>query len=189
MEAQIARANLIFSGTGIAFTLAALSTDGTLPAHVRTRMERHALGASLTPGAIHVIAVKTLHDVDEAGRFRSGVHWKVRGSAQPQWQVAAPARSTLPCSCRSLLAASDVPCAVRPHLIILAKKADRDVLAHELGHFFGNRVHDHTPGNVMSYVAGEADVPVFTKAQVQRVQETAACLVRRGELVPSTQHP
>ncbi len=186
VKAQVARANRIFAGTGIAFAIASLTTHAAIPAHFRTRSDRHGLGSHIKPGAVQIFAVETLHDVDEADRLRSGVHWKVRGPATPPWEVSAPRSPTLSAGCQALLARSQAKCALRPHLIILAQQADRDVLAHELGHFFGNRQHDHTPGNVMSYVPGEADVPVFTTAQVARVRETAACLVREGEITPLT---
>ncbi len=57
------------------------------------------------------------------------------------------------------------------HFVILSKIAGRSVLAHELGHFFGNP-HSDVPGNVMSYQRGEG-VPFFDVPQRRRIRRFA----------------
>jgi hypothetical protein len=67
--------------------------------------------------------------------------------------------------------------------LIVSQISGRNVLAHELGHLFGNREHSDVPGNLMSYK--RADRPPFLDdAQVQRVQRTLAAMLKLGTLVP-----
>jgi hypothetical protein len=69
------------------------------------------------------------------------------------------------------------------HYVILSAISGPYVLAHELGHFFGNPRHSDTPGNLMSYTRTDA-VPFFDALQIARVQRTAKQLIKRRELVP-----
>jgi hypothetical protein len=55
------------------------------------------------------------------------------------------------------------------------------VLAHELGHFFGNRAHSDVPNNLMSYLL-TGGVPFLDARQVETVQASVAALQARGEL-------
>jgi hypothetical protein len=66
------------------------------------------------------------------------------------------------------------------HLVIVAAHAMQSVLAHELGHFFGNP-HSETPGNLMSYDRGDAP-PFFDAAQIRRIRRFARRFVRTREL-------
>jgi hypothetical protein len=66
-------------------------------------------------------------------------------------------------------------------LVILSAKAGPYVLAHELGHFFGNPAHSQTPGNLMSYAHTDA-VPWLDPSQIGRVQASAARMLAQGEL-------
>ena len=66
--------------------------------------------------------------------------------------------------------------------IIVAATARPTVLAHELGHFFGNP-HSTVPNNVMSYVRTDADV-FFDAKQVAVIRATAARHVADGLLAP-----
>lgn len=71
----------------------------------------------------------------------------------------------------------------RSHYCILAARAGEYVLAHELGHFFGNP-HSPTPGNIMSYEAGEGP-PTFDARQLRRIRVTARRLLEgRGPYPP-----
>jgi hypothetical protein len=71
------------------------------------------------------------------------------------------------------------------HFVIVAAHAAPDVLAHELGHFFGNP-HVETPGNVMSYTRDrERDIAFFDERQVRRIRRFARRFLRTRELVPA----
>jgi hypothetical protein len=67
--------------------------------------------------------------------------------------------------------------------LIVSRISGPNVLAHELGHLFGNREHSDVPGNLMSYK--RADRPPFLDdAQIRRVQRTFATMLKLGTLVP-----
>lgn len=68
-------------------------------------------------------------------------------------------------------------------LLIVSKISKRYVLAHELGHLFGNRRHSNVPGNLMSYTRA-AGPPFLDGEQIQRVFETLAVMLKKGTLVP-----
>lgn len=65
--------------------------------------------------------------------------------------------------------------------IVLSAIAPRTVLAHELGHFFGNP-HVTTEDNVMSYRRTGA-FPFFDGEQSARIRAAAVGFVRRGRLL------
>ncbi len=70
------------------------------------------------------------------------------------------------------------------HFVIVAANAAPDVLAHELGHFFGNP-HSATPGNVMSYTRDrEHAIAFFDPAQIVRIRRFARRFLRSRQLVP-----
>jgi hypothetical protein len=70
------------------------------------------------------------------------------------------------------------------HYLILVASAPTTVLAHELGHYFGNP-HSQVVDNVMSYERSGA--PVFFDAdQGRRIGAKAREYVRSGELLPVT---
>jgi hypothetical protein len=70
----------------------------------------------------------------------------------------------------------------RAHYVILVGSAPPSVLAHELGHFFGNP-HSPVPDNVMSYERTGAPV-FFGEAQGRCIERRARAYVQTGELVP-----
>jgi hypothetical protein len=77
--------------------------------------------------------------------------------------------------------------ATRPggHVVIVASHADEDVLAHELGHFFGNRQHPDVPGNVMSYrETPPGTLPFFDDVQKRRIRRFARRFLQTREIVP-----
>jgi hypothetical protein len=67
------------------------------------------------------------------------------------------------------------------HFVVLSSSAGRDVLAHELGHYLGNRRHSATPGNLMSYERG-ARPPFLDEGQLRRMRAAIRDYRRRGEL-------
>jgi hypothetical protein len=71
----------------------------------------------------------------------------------------------------------------RRSFLIVSKISKRYVLAHELGHLFGNPKHSDVPGNLMSYERTEQP-PFLDAAQVRNVERTLAALLKNGTLVP-----
>jgi hypothetical protein len=75
----------------------------------------------------------------------------------------------------------------RPHgksehsFLIVSKISKPYVLAHELGHFFGNREHSAVPGNLMSY-AWTVQPPFLDAAQARRVRRTLLGMLKSGKL-------
>ncbi len=67
------------------------------------------------------------------------------------------------------------------HMVIIAAHSRATVLAHELGHFFGNHKHSKTPGNIMSYQR-EGYLPFFDKHQGRVIRAHARRFLRTGEL-------
>lgn len=66
--------------------------------------------------------------------------------------------------------------------IIVASSARPTVLAHELGHYFGNG-HSSVVNNIMSYSRTDGDV-FLSPAQITVVKSTAQSLVARGLIAP-----
>ena len=67
------------------------------------------------------------------------------------------------------------------HYVILSRISFDAVLAHELGHFLGNRQHSNTPGNLMSYQHTDV-LPFLDEPQQRRVRERLAEYLRSEEL-------
>ena len=63
--------------------------------------------------------------------------------------------------------------------VIVSAIAGSTVLAHELGHYFGNHQHSDTPGNIMSYSRGDME-PFFDRVQSRRIGAAARGYVLRG---------
>ncbi len=156
LETQITRANDIFEPAEVSFVLQDVvplpSDDDRWPIDLVTRADRHRLGPLVEANVINIFVVRSMADVDVAGRFIRGVHWRSRrgGSAR--------------------------------HYCILSSIAGPTVLAHELGHFFGNP-HSATPGNIMSYERGHVP-PFLDDGQIRRIRRSARRFVRRRELRP-----
>ena len=145
-------ANAIFGPAHVRFTMD-VHTNNDIAADLVTRSDRHRLGPAVQPerGDIHVFVVRSMADIDVEDRLLRGVHW----------------RSTRGGGFR--------------HFVVLTTLAGPNVLAHELGHFFGNP-HSDTPGNIMSYTS--ADVPPFFDAgQLRRIAQFRERFLRSGELV------
>jgi hypothetical protein len=68
------------------------------------------------------------------------------------------------------------------HYLILSGISFDAVLAHELGHFLGNREHSKTPGNLMSY-AHTAELPFLDEPQQRRLRRSVAQYLHTGELL------
>lgn len=66
--------------------------------------------------------------------------------------------------------------------IIMARYAFTGILAHELGHYFGNPGHRHVPGNLMSYIPG-LGLPTLDPDQVARLRRSLRRSLRAGALI------
>lgn len=64
------------------------------------------------------------------------------------------------------------------HFVVVSAISGPTVLAHELGHYFGNP-HSATPGNIMSYDRGQVP-PFFDDAQARRIARSAQRFARTG---------
>ena len=64
------------------------------------------------------------------------------------------------------------------HFVVLSIAGDASVLAHELGHYFGNP-HSTVTGNIMSYDRGQVP-PFFDAAQGRRIAAHARRFAREG---------
>lgn len=69
------------------------------------------------------------------------------------------------------------------HFVVLSSIAGPTVLAHELGHFFGNHRHSDVRGNIMSYSRGD-DPPFFDAPQIKKIHRIVHRFIASGELVP-----
>lgn len=68
------------------------------------------------------------------------------------------------------------------HFVIVSAVASSSVLAHELGHFFGNP-HSATPNNIMSYERDPSVEPFFSRPQLVRIRRMAQKMLASGELI------
>jgi hypothetical protein len=67
------------------------------------------------------------------------------------------------------------------HFVVVSSIAVKDVLAHELGHFFGNP-HSDVQNNVMSYRRGGDTEPFFDDRQGRRIERSLGRYLESGEL-------
>jgi hypothetical protein len=67
------------------------------------------------------------------------------------------------------------------HFVILSSIGGLNVLAHELGHFLGNRAHSARAGNLMSYLPGSG-LPLLDARQVRKLERAVRGYLARKEL-------
>ena len=157
VDERVEWSNRIFAPAETSFRVARREALPGEHAEILSRGDRHALGPRVEGDTIHVFVVKALANVDVAGDFIRGVHWRSRRGGPG-------------------------PGGNRRHYVILSSIAGPTVLAHELGHFFGNP-HSDTPGNVMSYTRGEGP-PFFDAGQLRRIRQHRERFLRTEELAP-----
>jgi hypothetical protein len=153
---EVENANAIFRDHGVGFRVVDRHRADSTHARMETRHDRHSLGRLMHAQRIDLFAVRSLRDVDDPSRYRQGVHWRPRG-----------------------VGARD-----GAHFVIISSIAGPTVLAHELGHYFGNP-HSDTPGNIMSYERGEVP-PFFDDVQSVRIRASAQRFLRERELVAAS---
>jgi hypothetical protein len=149
---QIAVAQSLFTQFGVQFERAKVRALDAKLAHLETRADRDALAAHAEPQVINVFVVASLRDIDDPRRVRRGVHWHARLGT------------------------------AGAHYVVVVSGAAPSVLAHELGHFFGNP-HSKVLDNVMSYERSGAEV-FFDDDQGRRIAGRARTYVTSGEIVP-----
>ncbi|QQR88966.1 MAG: hypothetical protein IPJ88_12150 [Myxococcales bacterium] len=76
--------------------------------------------------------------------------------------------------------------ATNKHFVILANYSSPTVLAHELGHFFGNPKHSDVPDNLMSYTRRGGKL-FLDQEQSRRIRESLKRYLSTAELVLSEQ--
>jgi hypothetical protein len=89
LDGQVAMANRIFADVGLSFVLADVRTMPERHARLEDRPDRHALGGLMHDDVINWFAVKSLRDVDEPERMRSGVHWRPAGHPGKHFVIVA----------------------------------------------------------------------------------------------------
>ncbi len=156
VDERIRWANRIFEPAEVAFTQQARESLAGEHTDLISRADRHALAPLIEGTRIHVFVVRSLANVDVDGDFIRGVHWSSRRGGEG-------------------------PGGNRRHYVILSSIAGPTVLAHELGHFFGNP-HSPTPGNIMSYSRGSGP-PFFDDQQLRRIRRHEERFLRSEELV------
>jgi hypothetical protein len=67
------------------------------------------------------------------------------------------------------------------HFVVVSSIAGPDVLAHELGHFFGNP-HSPVRNDIMSYEHDEGVAPFFEPHELTRIRQHARRFRARGEI-------
>lgn len=153
LDARVVELNRIYAPAAVAFEVASFEPSDHNPDLV-TRVDRHRLGplVDTESGQIHVFLVRSMQDVDVANHALQGVHWRSRRGGGYRHFVIATAIGSVP------------------------------ILAHELGHFFGNP-HSDTPGNIMSYTRGDGP-PFLDDGQIARIRRLSREFIESGELVP-----
>lgn len=121
IKQRLVLANSLFAGTGLRFCFGSRHRLEPRHARLRSRRDRHALAAALRAQRLNVFVVDALHDVDEPGRMRRGVHWRLPNDPRQR------------------------------HYVVVTASSPVSVLAHELGHFFGHHHHVGALDNLMSY--------------------------------------
>ncbi|HEY4119109.1 MAG TPA: hypothetical protein VGM56_14685 [Byssovorax sp.] len=76
IDAQIARAEMLFGPIGVHFQREDGAPVPDRLAHVETRADRDELGQAIDRGRISVYLVSSLRDVDTPALHRQGVHWR-----------------------------------------------------------------------------------------------------------------
>ncbi len=157
LDAQVADANRIFADHGVQFVRSEVVALPAENAVLEDRVDRNALGAFLRPGVVNAFIVASLRDVHDPELLRQGVHWRPYGRKTDRRGRVA-------------------------HLVIVAAYARPTVLAHELGHFFGNPQHTTVKGNLMSYDRGPGP-PVLDATQGRRVKQHVRRFLRSLEVI------
>jgi hypothetical protein len=154
LDERVKWSDEVFGKHGVTFEVVRRRSLAEKHAKLETRSDRHALGALVEDKVVNCFIVKSLRDVDDPG---------VRYRQGVHWRPQGYPEK---------------------HFVVVSSIAGMTVLAHELGHFFGNRRHSKTPGNLMSYTRGDGD-PFFDAAQIKILHRHVRRFLRSGELVPA----
>jgi len=122
VDAQLAAARKLLAPYRIAL-VARRSSFTPARCELDTRAQRHALAEhAISTGAVDVLVLRRVRDLDVRSYNLMGVHWRYRGGRKA-WRGR--------------------------RFVILTARARAGVLAHELCHFFGLK-HDPKGGNLMA---------------------------------------
>jgi hypothetical protein len=89
VASELEHANAIYRELGIELVDVSHHKLAQRHARIVERRDRDALGPLLRPGVINVFVVGCLMDVDEPGRERRGVHWRVRSDKQRHFVIVS----------------------------------------------------------------------------------------------------
>lgn len=89
LESELEHANVIYRTLGLELVRVSRTKLAQRHARIIERSDRDALGALLGNGVINVFIVGRLMDVDEPGRERRGVHWRVRGNRRRHFVIVS----------------------------------------------------------------------------------------------------
>lgn len=89
IDAQIAEAERLFSACGVHLKRASTKKLDAKFARLETRADRDALSAQTEKGAINVMIVSSLRDVDDPALFRMGVHWRPQKDLRKHYVIIA----------------------------------------------------------------------------------------------------
>lgn len=151
IDARVERANAVFAPAGLRFLVAWVRPA---PAKAPTRL--------ITRAHRHALGATLQPDVVNVyvAAHLEDIHEPGRIRRGVHWRPRRPKGS---------------------HLVIVAAYSGPDVLAHELGHFFGNPKHSATPGNLMSYTRADG-LPTLDAQQRRRIRAHLRRFLRIGEL-------
>lgn len=89
IDAQLAEAERLFGPRGIHLKKTAQKPLEEKLARLETRKDRDALAGQLQKGAINVLIVASLRDVDDPRLYRMGVHWAPVGKKGVHYVIVA----------------------------------------------------------------------------------------------------
>jgi hypothetical protein len=89
VASELEHANVIYRELGLELVDVSHHKLASRHARIVERRDRDALGALLRAGVINVFVVGCLMDVDEPGRERRGVHWRVRAQRDRHFVIVS----------------------------------------------------------------------------------------------------
>ncbi|MBN1959807.1 MAG: hypothetical protein JW841_02570 [Deltaproteobacteria bacterium] len=140
-DKAIVKAQTFFITTTAVFSLRYIHYNEPSVQFVQSADERDALAKYVNEDdCVHVFLVPRLFDLDHKDTDIAGRHWQYLGR-EKKYQK-------------------------RRYIIVAPQSFTVDVLAHELGHFFGLKGHHKSPKNLM-YAAPDDPNPVLTSVQLR----------------------
>ena len=148
LDGEVAFAEHMLGPLGVHVRLDHVRPLGADLARIEEPVMRDRFAPLVTAHEIQIFVVRSLRDDAQVGLYRRGVTWD-----------SHPSTSNGPSK----------------RFIILVAGSGESVLAHELGHFFGNHTHSTVKNNLMSYER-DGGVVFLDPAQEATIKATAAAL-------------